>query len=77
MNIMKITVTDTFAGEANFAWVRRYESQFAGDETDYALIRRAKKLAGYNGMRCRKEQLGETLALYPYGQAVVIFVEFN
>jgi hypothetical protein len=76
-HVMKVECTDTFNGEANYSWVHRNERAFNDTESDYALVRRAKKLMGYNGVRCRKEQLGETLALYPQGQCVVIFITFH
>jgi hypothetical protein len=63
--------TDTFGGQANYCWSRRGEVQ-ARDEKQ--AVRLAKKALGLNGVRCRKETLSETIALYPRGSCTVLFV---
>ena len=72
--LFNIEHTDTFAGEANYSWLHRYEIEAPGDISDLALVRRAKRAAGHNGVRCRRVDLGETIALYPYGSCTVIFI---
>lgn len=66
--------TDTFGGEANYSWVRRHTEQFPEDISDRALVRRAKAWAGLTGVRCRVENWGDTLAIYPAGCCTVLFV---
>lgn len=67
--------TDTFAGEANYCWVRRYT--IPGNPTKRALIRRAKAYTGLTGVRCRVEYyFGDGYALYPQGMAQVVFVQW-
>jgi hypothetical protein len=46
--------TDTFGGEANYSWVRRY--RFAGSEKQ--AIRAAKSAVGWTGAKCYREYLG-------------------
>jgi hypothetical protein len=41
------------------------------------LMRRAKAAVGLTGVRGRREELGETLVLYPYGSATVLFVTYR
>ena len=55
----EIEYTDTFGGEANYLWVRRATIEAA---------------LGLTGLRCRRSDLGETLALYPVGMCTVLFV---
>lgn len=69
------TMTDTFGGEANYAWTRRGEIELPEGASDLALVRRVKKALGMEGVRCRKENWGETLVLRPIGQCVVVFVD--
>lgn len=69
-----IEVTDTFCGEPNYAWVRRYHLSCKG-LTDRQIIRRAKKLAGWTGIRCTIESYGDSWALRPRnGACVVMFI---
>lgn len=69
-----LELTDTFAGEANYSWCRRWSFTVPDTATDLAIIRTAKKLADINGVRCRKESFGDMRALYPYGACVVLFI---
>lgn len=66
--------TDTFGGEANYSWVRRHEAQFPSNISDLALVRKAKAWAGLTGVPCRREDWGDTIALYPAGSCTVLFV---
>lgn len=47
--IINIEVTDTFAGEANYSWVRRFQIANIDGESERATIRRAKAAAGLSG----------------------------
>ncbi len=67
-------MTDTFGGEANYCWVRRVSIEA---NTEAGAIRRVKKELGLNGHRCRKVDFGDSLALYPSGMNVVVFVDLN
>lgn len=73
--IIKYEITDTFGGEANYAWVRRGELTLPDNATKLAIVRAVKKAAGWEGVRCRKENYGETLALYPAGSCMVCFID--
>jgi len=72
----QIEVTDTFGGEANYCWVRRYRITDATGLTDAQIIRRAKKAAGWTGVRCARDDIGETLALRPRGVCQIMFVSY-
>lgn len=74
-----IEVTDTFGGEANYAWFKRYKVECKQGEnySDIAAIRRAKKEAGWNGLRCKVSKYGDMIELRPYGQCIVMFITFH
>ena len=87
-----IEVTDTFGGEANYAWVKRgtvsvpelthygYDGAQGYVKANKAqrreLARKAKALAGWTGWRCNVEEWGDTIAIYPRGAAMVAFVTY-
>lgn len=70
-----VEVTDTFGGEANYSWVRRYS--FPCDNlTDRGIRRKAKKVAGYTGVRGRFEDMGTWLSYSPYHRQHIMFITF-
>ncbi len=77
--IIQWELTDTFAGEANYSWVRRgtAPSKEGEDFSDRTAIRRVKKEIGWENVRCRVENWGETIALYPYSSCTVCFITFH
>lgn len=70
----QVEVTDTFGHEANYSWVRRYEVDAPDTITNYALVRRAKRIAGWSGIRCNTVEYGDTIELRPYGMCQVAFI---
>lgn len=92
MNKYKIEYTDTFAGEANYCWVKRATvtmselTHYSYDGgTNYVrsnriyereLMRKAKAAMGLTGIRGRKESCGDLIAFYPYGTATVMFISW-
>lgn len=70
----KFEYTDTFGGDANYSWVKRYEIEAPANISDLALMRRAKSWAGLTNIRGRSENWGDSLAFYPRGCNTVLFV---
>lgn len=68
-------LTDTFAGEANYSYVIRKTFKAPLSASDAMLVRRAKKALGYTNYPCRKESLGDVIALYPANKCIVIFID--
>ena len=68
-----IEVTDTFGGEANYAWVYRYAISIPGGISYLALVRRIKAAAGYSGIRGRTEISGDFVEIRFPARCVVIF----
>lgn len=74
-------LTDTFCGEANYSWARRgsVEVKQRKESESYKahesrIIRAVKASLGYSGQRCRRVDMGDTIALYPAGECTVIFI---
>ena len=68
-----IEVTDTFGGEANYAWVYRYAISMPGGISDLALVRRIKSAAGYSGIRGRATVMGDSVEIRFPTRCIVIF----
>ena len=76
-NTFSVEVTDTMGGEANYSWVRRYTLEADEGTSDLALVRRAKKLAGWEGVRCNTANFGDTIELRPQGMCCVMFITYQ
>ena len=76
-NHWDIEVTDTFAGEANYSWVKRFEMEAKPGESNLAVVRRAKAIAGMNGERCKTDNYGDSFRLDVVGSCVVMFIQFR
>lgn len=74
---LNLEVTDTFGGEANYSWVHREKMDLPDDVSDRTIIRCVKAKLGYNNVPCRKEDMGDCIALYPRNLCRVIFITFN
>lgn len=44
--------------------------------SDLAIMRRIKKVIGWNGVKCRTENHGDMIAIYPRGSAMVCFITY-
>lgn len=85
--------TDTFAGEANYCWVRRGKvtmpelTHYGYDGiTNYSrasriesreLMRRVKAELGLSGVRGKTYHHGDTIEFRPYGSATVLFITWS
>ncbi len=69
-------ITDTYGGEANYSWVKRgtIECKPGDDYSDLAAVRRVKKDAGWENVRCKREDYGDMIVLRPVGQCIVMFI---
>ena len=89
-NRYDVEYTDTFAGEANYNWVRR-ETVAMPELTHYGydggtnyskankvyqreLMKRAKAAVGLTGVRGTTHNYGDMIEFRPYGSATVLFV---
>jgi hypothetical protein len=77
----RVEVTDTFGGDANYSWVRRYT--IANPSQDYrgrghrlSLVRRAKAIAGWQGLRCEVSDFGDELHIRPVGRSAPCWIMF-
>lgn len=74
---INVEVTDTFGGDPNYSWVKRYELDAPDALSNYSAVRRVKKEIGWSGMKCLTVDYGDTIELRPYGQCQVAFISFQ
>ena len=74
---VNIEVTDTFNGDANYSWVRRYILDVPMALSDYSVVRRAKAAVGWTGKRCVTVKYSDMIELRPYGECTVCFITFS
>jgi len=69
------TLTDTFGGEANYAWTRRASFVMPAGASDLAIVRRAKKELQHD-CRTRTERDGtDGFVLRSIGECTIAFIE--
>lgn len=71
--------TDTFGGEANYAWIKRgvINGKPGTDISDLAAVRRVKRALDLSGVPCRRESYGDDIVLRPRGSCTVVFISFH
>lgn len=78
-NMIKVVVTqtDTFCGEANYAWANRYEFAIHKSASQRNVVRKAKALVGMTGVKADTFDYGDSYTVKPRGYNQVIFVDFE
>jgi hypothetical protein len=74
---IKIEVTDTFGGEANYSWVNRHELLAHESITDLQIMRLVKKEIGWTGLKTTKYNYGDTIEIRPKDICQVCFINFE
>jgi len=69
-----VEMTDTFAGEANYCWVRRTTIDAPFDATSRTLIRRAKRALNLAPCRHRTQDWGDLIRLDLQNNPICIFI---
>lgn len=75
--VYDLELTDTFAGEANYSWVKRATLIYSAEPTDRALILAAKRALGLTGIKCKVDAWAdccETIQLDPRGLCQRAFI---
>lgn len=75
--VYECELTDTFAGETNYSWVKRATLVYTTEPTDRALILAAKRALGLTGIKCTREDwpdTGATIQLDPRGYCQRAFI---
>ena len=75
--LVHIEKTDTFGGEPNYCWVERHSVSMPDNASDLAVMRRAKELCGWNGLRGRTCNDGDMIEFRPYRLCQIMFVTFE
>lgn len=66
-------LTDTFAGEANYSWVKRAQFEASDNAKQSLLVRRAKKALGIIG-RHKASSFGDVIELRFGSECIVAFI---
>lgn len=69
----QVEVTDTFSGEANYSWVHRYTIEC---KPGVSPVRKAKKAAGWENVRCSTMNDGDFISLVPAGMCQIMFINY-
>jgi len=69
----QVELTDTFGGEANYAWVRRAEIE-PKRGSRRSIMRAAKAAMGITGARGQLSDFGDSWDFRPSGACLVMFV---
>lgn len=86
MSHYSVEVTDTFGGQANYCWLRKYKISVPRPATpstsDYAIYTRrikraAKAAAGMTGTRGNWCDYGDTMEFRPAKACIVMFVTYD
>jgi hypothetical protein len=70
----RLEVTDTFGGEANYAWVRRQTVRDTGSRL--ILVRQLKALMGITGQPAEVQDYGDNITILPKGRYAPCIVGF-
>jgi hypothetical protein len=65
--------TDTFGEKwsGNYCWVTRHTFDLPDNAPDVTVVRKAKELLGLTGVKCDKQDMGDSIALSPRNNTVV------
>lgn len=69
-------LTDTFAGEPNYAFVQRHYFLVSEDTRNRCLVRIAKSLFNLTNQRGETIEYGDSIEIRPRNQNLVCFIEF-
>ena len=72
-HVYEYEYTDTFGGEANYAWCKRGRVYFDSPPSQHQLTSAVKKELSLTGVRCKIADIGE-LTLVPYGSPTIVFI---
>ena len=72
-----IEVTDTYAGEANYSWVRKYVMPCVCQESRKTIVTKAKALAAYTGVKCETVWYPDQAIIRPRNACVQISITWS
>lgn len=75
MQNFKVEYTDTFGGQANYSWCDRETVSLSDCATDRQIVLACKEAVGLSGVKCDREECGETIILRPRGLCTVMHID--
>lgn len=77
-HVYECVLTDTFAGEANFSWVKREEITFDTQYSERELRVKIRETMGLTNERLRVDDFGDSLTYhFPRNACKIMFVTFK
>jgi hypothetical protein len=73
----QVELTDTFHGEANYCWVRKYQIEAPAGARRRLIIQRAKAAIGWTGLRCKVEEFGDYYTIRPNDICQIAFINLE
>ena len=70
-----VEYTDTFGGDANYSRVNRETVTLSDCATDRQIVLACKNAVGLSGVKCDREDRGETTILRPRGECTIVFID--
>jgi len=77
MQHYQLELTDTFAGEANYCWVKRMIIAIPDNASKLASVRAIKKALGLNGVRSHVSDFGDMWEIRPRGLCQIAFANWT
>lgn len=76
MRNFSVRYTDTIGGQPNFGDPTKRETvSLADDSTDRQIVLACKNVMGLSGVKCDREEDGETTILRPRGLSKIMFID--
>ena len=72
--LFNIEITDTFGGEANYAWVIREQFMANDDISDDELAQKTLDIIGWKDEPVSIETIGDMIRIMPHDSNLVCFV---
>lgn len=77
MQVFDVEYTDTFAGEANYCWVKRASITVEDDASTRDIMIAARAAVGLTGTRGKLDVVGDGYEYRPANTATILFVTFG
>ena len=76
MRNFSVQYTDTIGGQPNYGDPTKRETvSLADDSTDRQIVLACKEAVGLSGVKCDREEDGETTILRPRGESTIVYID--
>lgn len=75
--VVNVVHTDTFGGDANGSWMKRYSFLCSSKVTTRSLVLKAKKLSGLTNHKSSTHDYGSEMTIKPAGLNQILILSFE